>query len=136
MIEWIDDYSLGVPAIDADHRDLVALCNRFLAAARAAEPVHRLAEIMQALIDRAREHFRAEESLLDRHGYPDLALHRSDHIRLLAQAESLMASFGDTAHEEEMAKLSLQTAGFLREWLLDHILRMDKPCRPFLMRLV
>lgn len=134
-IEWTDEFKLGLPAIDADHKELLEVCNQFLDAVQAGQSVHQLADILEKLILRTRAHFLAEERMLDRHGYPGLVIHRAEHERLLIQAEALKARYRDVAHDDEIRHLSMETADFLQTWLLDHIRTNDRPYRPFLMSL-
>lgn len=131
-IEWNDDYKLGLPAMDADHQELVEICNQFLAAARADAPIPLLSGLLDQLVVRTRLHFLHEERMLDRHNYPGLAVHKADHQRLLAQADTLRQRFDSAVEEEEIRRLTTDTADFLRFWLLEHITTNDRPYRPFL----
>lgn len=135
-IDWTDEYKLGLPAIDADHKELLDVCNQFLDAVHGGQPVSELARILENMILRTRGHFTAEEHMLDRHGYPGLVAHKAEHERLLIQAETLLARYRDTAQEEEIQNLTLETATFLQTWLLDHIRSNDRPYQPFLRSLV
>ncbi len=130
-IEWTDDYKLGLPAIDSDHEQLLGLCNDFLDAAQAGSPIQKLAATLEQLIVQTRAHFLAEERMLDRHGYPGLAIHKAEHERLLTQAETLKARYDNTARESEQA-VTVEIADFLKFWLLDHIRTNDRSYRPFL----
>jgi hemerythrin len=134
-IDWNDEFKLGVPAIDAEHKELLDVCNRFLEAVQGHADIPQLADILQTMIDRTRRHFRAEERMLDRHGYPALAAHAAEHDRLLIQAETLKARYADAAQEDEIRHLTTETANFLQTWLLDHIRTNDRPYRPFLRNL-
>ncbi len=134
-IQWTDEFKLGLPAIDADHKELLDVCNQFLEAAQAGESVSQLAEILDRMILRTRAHFVAEERMLDRHNYPGLVAHKAEHQRLLLQAEALRARYHDVSQEEEIRHVTMETADFLQNWLLDHIRTNDRPYRPFLMSL-
>lgn len=135
IIEWTDDLRIGVPAIDSEHQAMVGLCNRLLAAIHANATLSHLADILDHLVLQARAHFLAEEEMLDRHAYPAFVQHKAEHDRLLSQAESLRARYGDIDPEGDSQALKLDTAHFLKSWLLDHIRGGDKPYRPFLMSL-
>ncbi|MCR6632227.1 MAG: bacteriohemerythrin [Magnetospirillum sp.] len=134
-IEWSDEFKLGLPAIDAEHKDLLEACNQFIEAARANAPIGTLAGILENMILRTRAHFVAEERMLDRHDYPGLLAHKAEHDRLLAQAETLKARYQDVSQEDELRNLTGETATFLQTWLLDHIRTNDRPYRPYLMNL-
>jgi hemerythrin-like metal-binding protein len=139
-IEWTDDLKLGVPAIDAEHRELLRLTNEVLEAVSGAAASPELVQTMARLIARAEGHFAAEELLLDRNNYPQLAAHRAEHARLITEArrlrDRLAAISGDNPEQqEELRQLPIEAANYFRRWLLDHILAEDRPYRPFLMRL-
>lgn len=140
FVQWSDTLKLGVPAMDADHRQLLELTNDFLAAAEDQARFGRLAEILGALITRTRAHFTAEEMLLDRNSYPHLAGHKAEHARLLNEAQMLHDRFiafeqGGAPEPDGIGTLVLETADYLQRWLIDHIIADDRPYRPFLMRL-
>lgn len=134
-IEWTDDHKTGVPTVDSEHRRLFELANEFLAAAEAEAALPQLSAILGRLITTAAEHFAAEESLLDRNGYPDLARHRAEHERLMAQARTLHARTLAITDQDEVRRITHEAADFFKRWLLDHISREDKPFRAFVMRL-
>lgn len=131
-IDWSDEYKLGLPAIDAEHQEMVDFCNQFLDAAKAEAPVLQLSAILDQLVLRMRLHFVAEERMLDRHAYPGLAMHKAEHDRLLAQAETLRGRFAAAQDERQFRDLTLEVAEFLHSWLLAHIAVKDRPSRPFL----
>lgn len=140
MIEWSNELKLGVPAMDAEHRQLLKLTNDFLTAAGEHAPFPRLTHIMGELIARTRIHFQAEETLLDRAAYPGLAGHKAEHGRLLVEAQRLYERFttlDDTLGVDQTAAraLTLEAAQFLQRWLVDHIMADDRPYRPYVLRL-
>lgn len=134
-LEWNSEYALGIPAMDDDHRELLDLCNRFLALIERGEPAPVLARSLEELILRTLAHFRAEEHVLDRHGYPALAIHVAEHERLLREAESLRQGLLAPPQADTHARIIADTADFLRTWLLEHIRKNDRPYQPFLRRL-
>jgi hemerythrin-like metal-binding protein len=129
-IERNQDLRVGVPAIDAEHQALLDICDQFLFAAESGQPVAGLEGILASMISHARDHFTAEERVLDRIGYPALATHKAEHRRLMAHAESLQSHWGEVERERIR-----ETADYLRAWLLDHIRTEDRSFRTFLMRL-
>ncbi|EME71867.1 hemerythrin-like protein [Paramagnetospirillum caucaseum] len=140
VIEWSNELKLGVPAMDAEHRQLLKLTNDFLVAADGHAPFPRLARIMGELIARTRIHFQAEETLLDRAAYPGLAGHKAAHGRLLVEAQRLYERFTaleTTARADQTATRALtrEAARFLQRWLVDHITAEDRSYRPYVLRL-
>lgn len=132
FLEWNAEYELGVPAMDADHRDLMQMCNHFLFLAQNHTPPEQLADCLDRLILRTRAHFQAEERMLDRHGYPALAVHKSEHERLIRDAEALSTAIRAGSDNRTLDDIVAETSGFLRSWLLEHIRQNDRPYKPFL----
>ncbi|TNC98289.1 MAG: hemerythrin-like protein [Stygiobacter sp.] len=132
FLEWTGEYELGVPAMDADHRDLMEMCNHFLTLVESQSSPPHLADSLDRLILRTRAHFLAEERMLDRHGYPALVVHKAEHERLIREAEALSARLRSDDGEKDLATIIAETADFLKSWLLEHIRNNDRPYKPFL----
>ena len=77
---WNDAYSVGNDLLDGQHRKLLQISGRAFEVL--AAPSVRGADFHALLNDFAetqREHFAAEEKILSRNGYPDLAKHIAEH---------------------------------------------------------
>ncbi len=121
FLDWRPIYSVGVNTIDQEHQKLIGFMNQFLdhhMAKKSADAVTSL----QALLGYTQVHFADEERLMATCHYPDLANHQQAHIRLLESVRKLAAAYGrenSTANAEALAK-------FLKSWLVNHILGVDK----------
>lgn len=126
-IELLDDNLLGIPAIDDDHRRLVAEINRIGADIREASYalyIDLLAEFEQVALD----HFRREEEILDRLGYPRLDDHRSYHSMLLHKVNALKSLGYEKAPKEVLFQNFTDMANFV----VDDIIRGDLEFKGFL----
>jgi len=87
--EWNSDYSLGLPEIDSQHRQLVAILNALHRGVTdgAARPV--LARIVSDLVSYTKIHMEAEEDLMRRLNYPEQAAHHAEHVVLLEHLEEV-----------------------------------------------
>lgn len=132
FLQWNSEYELGVPAMDADHRDLMEMCNHFLTLVESQSSPTLLADSLDRLILRTRAHFLAEERMLDRHGYPALVVHKAEHERLIREAESLSGGLRTDDGERDLPTIIAETSDFLKSWLLEHIRNNDRPYKPFL----
>lgn len=132
FIDWNDNFKLGVPSMDADHRRMAELLNLFCAAADRSAPSQELSQSLTRLIDETERHFKREEELLDQLHYPELPYHRLEHQRLMAQLRHFHGrlQIGQVAREH-----GIEMADWLRRWLFEHIQGEDKAYRPFVMRL-
>lgn len=127
-ITWDHTLELGHDAMDADHRQLVALVNQL-----ADGVVNNLKkEAHEALIDdlflHTKAHFGMEEELMTACSYPYAEDHRSEHARLIKDALDYRAKF------DSGAQPSISLLFFFDQWLSRHILTLDRELARFLAR--
>jgi hemerythrin len=83
LIEWREQYAIGLPEVDQEHRALIntinALHERLAPGASTAEIAGALGDIHSGIA----AHFALEERTMAQLGYADLAAHKADHERLL-----------------------------------------------------
>lgn len=83
LIEWRDEFSLGVPDIDHEHRQLIGLVHDVftcIASRRSREETEALMGDLYAAIS---GHFALEEDVMRRSDYAEYGAHKADHERLL-----------------------------------------------------
>ena len=85
-MEWSESLELGVPMIDADHQESIALAN----AARDADD-SRFAERFEAFAEHLREHFERENALMEQHAFFAAHCHQEEHDRVLAEVDDMLA---------------------------------------------
>lgn len=119
---WFDGLRLGVQLLDDQHRYIVGLILGF----RRNSAPDENRRILMDLMRYTREHFRAEEDLMQTHRYPRLDRHRELHDELLKDV--VRFSSGDLSDPEEQANLHR----VLRAWLIRHILQEDADFAAFL----
>lgn len=84
-LHWQSAYECGHRSVDEQHKALFTAANALLDAA-ATGPTALMIERLDELIMHTIIHFRDEEALLERHGYPELREHRKAHARLLERS--------------------------------------------------
>jgi hemerythrin-like metal-binding protein len=121
---WTPGMSVGVPALDAQHRELFTRLNRLVAAIRAGRGSADVAPVLAFLDDYTREHFADEERVMEQAGYPALAEHRAQHAGFCAELARLRERLAvPGADRQELAgHLHLH----LRDWLVRHIIGADR----------
>ncbi len=114
--EWTDDYRLGIPGVDEEHRTFFALLHAIEASVQDGD---RLAarDALRNLRLYAEFHFSHEEEFLDAVGYPDLEAHRREHTEFMKDVTVLEATPGVP---------SSVAVGLARTWLQNHILGTDR----------
>jgi hemerythrin len=127
LFSWREGYALGVAEVDREHKQI------FNAAEQVHELLLRCAGPMAVekgvgeLIAVAANHFRAEEALLKRAGYPGLDQHRELHQELLREIRHKQARIRDNN-----MNVDIEFLAFIKTWILDHTLTADREFAPFL----
>ena len=108
LIEWDPQYSVGIPAIDDQHKGLFKLLNDLHDAMKSGKGRDILGKTLNDLINYTVTHFQHEEMLFDKHGYIDSLRHKTEHASLTKQAQELKVSF------EKGGMITLQVMEFLK----------------------
>ena len=126
LFSWKDIYGIGVPDIDAQHRQLYRLADELHQALNAGQGKEALATVLKNLIDYTKTHFAAEERLMQRCGYSELAAHKAQHENLTRKVVELQQQF-----QAGKLMLSIEVMRFLSDWLRQHIGSSDRKYAPF-----
>ena len=127
VISWKEIYETGIVTLDNEHRGLVQKINQLYEAVRDKRGEEVLGEILTALVAYTVDHFQHEEKLMAEYHFPGLEDHQKIHQELIATVEELKERA--TSDTEDLAKELLT---FLRAWVLEHILKVDKEYGAFL----
>jgi hemerythrin-like metal-binding protein len=124
---WTESFRVGVPLLDRQHRRLFALAGDLADAIAASGTIIGHDERKKELLGLAREHFGAEEKMLQKVRYPRLDAQRRAHAELLSLLERFAAN-----DERRSRPRETSIVGYLKDWLIRHMLLEDLPYRPFL----
>lgn len=127
VIEWKDIYETGIVALDQEHRGLVEEINRLYEAVRDKRGEDVLEDILNMLTTYTVDHFQHEERLMAEYGFPGLEEHRKVHGELIEKVAAMKARA-----QEETEDLARELLKFLRVWVLEHIVDVDKRYGTFL----
>jgi hemerythrin len=128
LIPWRAEYAVGIEQIDQQHRFLIQMLNDFH---RSLDGLGELAEHhrrLKAILNETERHFRSEEQYFSHLPQEEAERHRLAHDQLLK--ELMLAIKDRESFDAEALKALL--AGYLRFWLLDHIVNIDTKLRDFL----
>lgn len=76
-------FHLGVPEIDAQHKELTELVEKFKAAVAGKDQRHLIHPVLRRLYHLLSQHFAYEEKLMEMVSYADLPQHRKTHKGIL-----------------------------------------------------
>ena len=128
MIAWDESLSIGVKAIDDQHRAIINLVNTLEANKNGGDEVA-AANTLRFLRNYLNEHFAAEIELMRRHGYPKLDEHHEQHEQFVNHVIFFEI---EKAFDAPPAELLTGVLAFLKEWCLCHISKEDKALGEFL----
>ncbi|WP_432735316.1 bacteriohemerythrin [Maridesulfovibrio sp. FT414] len=130
LVTWSDSaYSVGIKAIDLQHKKLVGMINGLHKAMRDRASDSAMRKLVEELKNYTVEHFRTEEQLFDRYGYKHTAEHKILHEKFVKQVQDF-----DTALRSGKAKVTMEVMRFLKDWLINHIQGEDRKYTTFLNR--
>ena len=121
LVTWSDKLSVGIPSIDEQHKKLVLLLNQLHDGMMAGKGKDVLGGVIKGLIDYTANHFRYEEDLFARTGYPESAAHKQEHTELVRRVVEIQKKY----EQSGPAALTIQVMNFLKDWLTTHILKSD-----------
>ena len=127
FVTWSRHLSVGIAEFDEDHRKLLELINRLRTmilyeSGREAEK-----RALDELVDYTRDHFRREEELMEKYGYPGFEEHRKQHQEMAARVEQL------TREYEQRGRETLQAlTDYLKSRFIEHISVTDQKYRTFM----
>jgi hemerythrin-like metal-binding protein len=121
MVKWDDGFSIGISAIDGQHKTLLQMSNDLIINAlhRDKSQGSYLQSMIKKLIVYVRHHLFSEELLMETVGYSSLSKHREKHEEFLDKIMNLGKI--ETGEYNEPHKL----ASLLHDWTLSHIAVMD-----------
>lgn len=128
-IQWREQFSVSNDLIDSDHQYLLEIINKAELCLKAGQFVH-LPQILDELGHYGQMHFQREEMLARAVGYP-----KSEqlHISHDASVDKLKAVRSDLGETWTKASITHFTA-FLRDWLLNHVIKEDMLMKPWLLK--
>lgn len=120
IIDWTAEFELGVPDIDKEHRELIALINELHSeigdTASTGDIVTRLQEIYRQIAD----HFAHEEQHMRESRYLSYAEHKEDHEILLDDLRDIIKQVEDAGSYSED-----RLSGDLEYWFSEHFRTHD-----------
>jgi hemerythrin len=114
LLQWKDEYRIGIDSVDFEHKELIDLINRLYDTwmAKGAEPS--VEGFFGDLFRGISAHFALEERFMRERGYDQLTVHKGDHERLLDEIRDIMDDF------EKHGQTTDMLAARLEAWFARH----------------
>ena len=120
-ITWVDGFSVNVKEIDEQHKILITRINELHEAMKVGKGKENLETLLENLIAYAQEHFSKEEAYMVLYDYSEYLQHKGEHKKFVKK----ILKFQSDYKENKMA-LTVNLMKFLNEWLVEHILKVDR----------
>ena len=123
---WKNEYSIDIPEIDEQHKQLFACIDRLDAAKDDRGRELAVYFVLEELNEYVKVHFKVEEIVMRLFDYPGLASHAAEHHKFMARLKSFETiELGHDVHAE--------ASSYLREWLIKHIQGSDRHYAAFVL---
>jgi hemerythrin len=93
LLQWKDQYSVGIEAVDHEHRELIDLINRLYDELSRHSGKDAIEAFFGDLFKGISAHFALEERFMREQKYHDLDAHKRDHEQLLDEIRDMMDEF-------------------------------------------
>jgi len=120
LINWKEEFSVGVAEVDFEHKELIELINSLHESARSGAGREAVIEVLGEIYAQIASHFALEEKMMRFTRYPSLLEHKEDHETLLDDLRDIMDEAEDDGTYDE-AQLSTD----LERWFGDHFRTHD-----------
>jgi hemerythrin-like metal-binding protein len=126
---WKECFSVNVPLLDDQHKELFKAMAQLDFAVRSSSDVHdsTVTTILEHLIQHTINHFVAEEDVMAKCEFPNLAAHQREHREMVQKLATFNLSH--MAGKRDVAPALLR---FLQEHWREHILKADREYGEFL----
>lgn len=132
--KWTEEYMLGILFIDRQHKRLVELIvdlntvshETFSDDESKTSQSEKVKQVLDELLLYTQIHFHEEEAVMMWYHYPYTKAHRKVHSDFVGRVSKARESFQHRESAKEDAKIAQELSIFLQEWLVSHILQIDK----------
>lgn len=123
LLDWKDDYLLGIDELDYEHKDLFDCVNRLhtQCANSAWEPAL-VTDCLGQLHARLSAHFALEEKVMREKRNPHYAKHKAAHDQFLDEVTEIVSGYHDDVEKANIEALATR----VREWIVNHITTFDR----------
>ncbi len=115
LIHWRDEFSLGVEAVDVEHREMIELINTLDTLMQQGASQDAVVDTLGEIYARIAAHFALEEKIMRAANYEQLPAHKMDHERLLDRLLDVIDSVDEEGRYERDA-----LSDYLNSWFSVH----------------
>ena len=121
QLEWRAEFEIGNPAIDHEHRTMIARINDLLIAADAETEIPQVLEHLGEIYAYISAHFALEEKMMRNHHYEHYGPHKDDHEKLLDDLSDIIDQIETNGYIGSKRKFQKQ----MTDWFISHFKMQD-----------
>ncbi len=122
LLDWKDDYLLGIAELDYEHRDLFDCVNDLFEQCSHKADHDTVADCLGRLHARLAAHFALEENTMREMKNPHYTAHKAEHDRFLDEVTDVIAGFEQEFDHENIEALARR----VQAWIVGHITTFDR----------
>jgi len=122
IVSWDPSLLVGNAEIDGQHQELFRRVDQLLRSLQMGSVTAEVERVMAFVGDYVHLHFRQEEALMQRSGYPDRPAHVAEHLEFI---RSFVALKKELARTGPTAEFAATLGAALVDWLKEHISTTD-----------
>ncbi len=130
-VEWTKAIDIGHPVIDDQHRQLFDRVNRFAETIKKHRDFTLAGPVIDFLDEYVRTHFKDEEDIMEKHGYPFLDVQKDQHQRFTERFSSLEREIQES-DGSDWHFLLFKIQVLVVDWLVHHTCGSDRHLGKFL----
>jgi hemerythrin-like metal-binding protein len=93
LLQWKSEYSVGIQAMDDEHREMIELINATYEKLKSNADADQLEDYLGDIFSTISMHFALEERIMQNAAYAEFQAHKDDHEVLLDRLRDLMDEF-------------------------------------------
>jgi len=122
MITITKAMETGVPKIDMQHKELISRLNTVVSMGVSSVSKEETERTLDLLEDYVIQHFKDEEELQKKSGYPKYEWHKEQHRQFVKELDKLKEEFEANGHS---ARFTLSLNKSIIQWIVKHIMSVD-----------
>lgn len=127
LLDWESNYSVKINKIDEQHKAWISLINYMHEAMKSGKGKDVLGDILDEVVNYTIYHFSSEEKLFDKYNYPEKTQHKKLHDDFVEKFKKIKKDYDNGS-----SVLTIDVMTSLKEWLTNHILKVDKQYSDFM----
>ena len=120
LIEWKDEFCVGIPDVDHEHQELIRLINNLHDAMSGENATISVMDFLGEIYSHVSAHFALEEKIMRTQKYDQYTDHKADHERLLDEMRDIMDDYEESAYYSDE-----EFSAHIKRWFTEHFKTKD-----------